>query len=647
MLFFPLKAASVFRRAFGSLGFVVLMTVFSTQIARAQGAQADKLGPDDVVNVVVLRHPELSIEQQIVSSAGRIQVPAVGDIYVAGKTTAEAADAIEQRLKKTLLRPEVTVLLRSQRLRKIFVLGAVKTTGSYDVKPGFRVTEALALAGGLMALPNQVDGFLNRPGAKPIALDLPAIYADGASKSNYVLRNGDVLQFNERVLRINVAGQINKPGAVNVPIGEGIVQAISLAGGATSEAALSRVVVRRDGRETPVDLYKAIVQGQGEDSFKLRAGDLILVPKAQDRVSVLGAVQRPSFYNIPDGKTMNVSDALAQAGGGNQRAALSRAVLRRADGTQAPLDLYKIIVQGSQDGNATLSNGDSIVVPESLGVTVIGSIGRPGTIYLEESKTPRLTDVLAQAGGLNIRPELARVSITRRTPTVGSKPFTMSVDAAALLLQNDSSQNAEVQDGDVITVAGVKSQVIFISGEVKTPGGYDLREADGLPELLARSGGPTLLASLRRITITHSDGKVQMIDALDAIKKGEGNKIKFQDGDYVVVPQNPNRVLVMAAVKNPGTYALPEDRPLTVGEALSLAGGATDTAKLKQIAILHPSPQGMQRRVLSLNGSKNVQINSSVVLQSGDILYVPQGTQSQSAWDVISRGVGLLSVFGL
>ena len=630
--------------------FLARLTVFALMFAFtsvAANAQAYTLGPDDVLSVTVLRHAEMSVQEQVVPSSGRIQVPAAGDIYVAGKTTSQVAAEITQRLKATLLHPSVTVTLRRQRSQRVFVLGAVSKTGVYEVKPGFRVTEALAMAGGLVGTPDQVDGMLSRPGAKPIALKLVDIYANSDSANNYVLRSGDVLQFTQRVVRVSIAGQVSRPGSVDVPIGQGIVQAIAMANGATPQAALSRVVVRRGGKEIPVDLYKSIVLGRGEDSFKLQAGDLIVVPQSQDRVSVLGAVLKPNYYSISDGTTMSVSAALAQAGGGNPRAALSRATIRHADGTQSPVNLYKIVVQGLPEGDLNLKNGDAVVVPESLGLTVLGTVARPGTFYLEEAKTPRLADVLAQAGGLSLRPEQTRITITRRVPTSGTKPFSMEIDPVALLLQNSWSQNAEVQDGDVISVVGLQSQTVFVSGEVRQPGSFELRAGDGLQELLSRAGGVTLLGSLRQITITHKNGQMQMVDALDAIKKGQASPVKLQDGDYVVVPQNLNRVLVMGAVRSPSAYPLPEDRPLSVGEALALAGGPSDTAKLKEIAILHQTPQGMQRRVLSLKTARNVQTNSGVLLQAGDILYVPQGTQSTSAWDVITRGVGLLSVFGL
>lgn len=634
------------RRSSPFASFRFLMSLLALCLGVGRGAQAQDyfLGPDDTIGVTVLRHPELSVPIQVVPSSGRIQVPGVGDVMVSGKTTSQAAAEIAQRLRTTLLRPEVVVSLVGQRVRRAFVTGAVIKSGPVEIKQGFRVSEIISLAGGLTAAPERVEGILSRVGSKPIVLDLPTILRNSSSSKNVLLRSGDVLRLTERVYRINIAGQVSRPGLVDVPIGSNVVQALSIAGGATSKAALSRVTVKRaNGKEYPLDLYRTVVLGQGADNFRLASGDMILVPEAMERVTVLGAAMKPGYYDIQDGNKLTVSEALSLAGGATPRAALSRARLRHADGKEAPLDLYKISVLGLQDENVTLTAGDAIVIPESKGVSVLGAVTRPGMVYLEESKAPRVADIIGQAGGLAISPELASISISRQTGT--KKPLTLSIDPVALFQRNSWSQNSLVQDGDVIVVSSTRMQTIFVSGQVRTPGAFELKERDGLTALLARAGGATPTGSLRRVTITRRDGRVQMVDALDAVKTGTSISVELQEGDYVVVPENLNRVLVMAAVRTPGMYTIPEDRPLTVGEALAMAGGPADRAKLKEVAILHKTPEGVQRRVLSLNNARDVQVNSSVTLRDGDILYVPVGSQGRSAWDIITRGVGLLSVF--
>lgn len=626
--------------------FRILLSLLAICLGASRGVHAQDyfLGPDDTIGVTVLRHPELSVPVQVVPSSGRIQVPGVGDVMISGKTTSQAAAEIARRLRKTLLRPEVVVSLMSQRVRRVFVSGAVQKSGPIEIKQGFRVSEAVSLAGGLTAAPERIEGILNRVGSMPIVLDLPTLLRNTSSPKNILLRSSDVLRLTERVYRINISGQVNRPGAVDVPIGSNVVQALSIAGGATPKAALSRVTVKRaNGKEYPLDLYRTVVLGQGSDNFRLASGDMILVPEAMDRVTVLGAAMKPGYYDIQDGNKLTVSEVLSLAGGTSPRAALSRARLRHADGKEEPLNLYKISVLGLQDENVTLAAGDAIVIPESKGVSVLGAVNQPGMLYLEESKAPRVAEIIGQAGGLSIAPEMASINISRQTGT--KKPLTLSIDPVALFQRNSWSQNSLVQDGDVIVVSSTQMKTIFVSGQVRTPGAFELKERDGLTSLLARAGGATPTGSLRRVTITRRDGTVQMVDALSAVKTGTSIPVELQEGDYVVVPENLNRVLVMAAVRAPGMYIIPEDRPLTVAEALALAGGPVERAKLKEVAILHQTPEGVQRRVLSLNNVRDVQINSNVTLRDGDILYVPVGSQGRSAWDIITRGVGLLNVF--
>ena len=639
--------------------FCLFFTLFILCSNVAAKAQQYRIGADDVLSVTVLYHPEFSVAQVTVPSSGNIQVPGVGNIYVAGKTTSQLTREVTKRLLNQLRLPEVTVSLITPRVQRVFVLGAITKPGAYDFKRGFRISEALALAGGLTVRPERARGTLSRPRQKPISLNFREIYSNSSSSSNLTLRNGDVLRVTEDIIRINVTGQVQRPGAYDVPRGSGVVEALAAAGGAAPRAALTRVrVTRTGGKVFSLDLYKALVRSAEQQPFVLQTGDLIVVPEARDRINVLGAVLKPGFYDLQDGTRLRVAEAVALAGGSGPRAALSRARVRHDDGTETPVDLYKITVLGLQDGNAEMRDGDAIIIPESRGVAVLGAVSRPGTYYIQEGTQPRLSDVLSLAGGLSVKPEQARISVARARNNVSTdgissgtasgrttKPdFVLQINPVALLELTDLQQNALVRDGDIVTVSAIKTQTIFVSGEVKAPGAFELREGDSVPALLSRAGGPTLLAALRQVSITRQNGESQMVDLFDAVRNGKTVDIKLREGDYVVVPQNMNRVLVTPAVRNPGLYPIPEDRPLTVGEALVLAGGSLDNARLKQVAIFRQTPNGIQRSVFSLDNVKNGVSPLNTVLRSGDVLYVPPGgVQKPSFWDYVSRGVGVLT----
>lgn len=106
-----------------------------------------RLGPEDVVTITVQRHPEFSSEV-LIPSDGVVNLPVCGKVQVSGLTTQELTQLVTKGLSERLRKPEVVVTLKSQRMQRIYVTGAVAQPGVYDLKPGWRVLEALTAAGG-------------------------------------------------------------------------------------------------------------------------------------------------------------------------------------------------------------------------------------------------------------------------------------------------------------------------------------------------------------------------------------------------------------------------------------------------------------------------------------------------------------------
>lgn len=107
----------------------------------AAGLQAAQppylLGPEDVLDVAVLRHPELSQSQVVVLADGTIDYPIAGKIQAGGLTTLQLAAAIAQGLSAELRSPQVTVTVSQPRQRRIYVDGQVGQPGVLDWKPGW------------------------------------------------------------------------------------------------------------------------------------------------------------------------------------------------------------------------------------------------------------------------------------------------------------------------------------------------------------------------------------------------------------------------------------------------------------------------------------------------------------------------------
>jgi polysaccharide export outer membrane protein len=328
-----------------------------------------RLGPEDVLSVTVLRHPELSVDQVSVTADGKIQLPVAGSILVAGRSVSEAQALIADALKSRLVSPEVTVAVKQSRPDRVFVIGSISKPGVYDLQAGWRVTEALASSGGFTNRPEMIAGSLFRLNGESKPLDLIALLGDGNSPANLPLLAGDVLSFTEKTIRVSIAGQVQRPGMYDVPVGASVVEALALAGGAAPRAALSKVEVkRRNGDVLPADMFRVMILGDMGTMPPLEAGDLVMVPESKARVAVLGAVNRPGQYDIEEGATPKVSDAIALAGGSVKRARINQIAVMRAENGETKrivVDLDHVLHQGKVAEDIPILSGDIVYVPDA------------------------------------------------------------------------------------------------------------------------------------------------------------------------------------------------------------------------------------------------------------------------------------------
>jgi polysaccharide export outer membrane protein len=106
------------------------------------------IGPEDVLQIHVWKHPNLSVTVPV-RSDGKISMPLINDILAAGLSPQNLTDNIAERLKKYIENPTVSVILESINSLKISVSGNVNAPGVYKIGPEISLVDALSLAGGL------------------------------------------------------------------------------------------------------------------------------------------------------------------------------------------------------------------------------------------------------------------------------------------------------------------------------------------------------------------------------------------------------------------------------------------------------------------------------------------------------------------
>ena len=105
------------------------------------------VGIADVLVISVWKEPDFS-GPVVVRPDGIITVPVVGDIHVAGLTTLQVQDILTEKLKSVVTEPQVTVIVRDIRSRKVYLVGKVGRPGGVSLTGHETVLQVLADAGG-------------------------------------------------------------------------------------------------------------------------------------------------------------------------------------------------------------------------------------------------------------------------------------------------------------------------------------------------------------------------------------------------------------------------------------------------------------------------------------------------------------------
>ena len=106
------------------------------------------IGIGDILRITTWKEEELSMEEVLVRTDGKISFPLVNDVEAAGLSPVELKRAIEAGLKEYVFNPVVTVHVASPNSQMIYVLGEVIRTGEYPLIKHLTVLQAFALAGG-------------------------------------------------------------------------------------------------------------------------------------------------------------------------------------------------------------------------------------------------------------------------------------------------------------------------------------------------------------------------------------------------------------------------------------------------------------------------------------------------------------------
>lgn len=208
-----------------------------------------QMGTGDVLRITVYGQPDLTTEARI-GGGGSITFPLIGDVKLIGSTPSQGEAEIGRRLKKGgfILDPNVNLNVVQYRSQQISVLGRVNRPGKHTLEKVSRVSDALALAGGVVIDGADTVTLVRERNSKTEYrdIDIIALFKVGGEMSNEFVLDGDIINVTRQPV-FYIYGEVQRPGSFRLEQNMSLVQALSMGGGLTSRGTQRGIkILRRD-----------------------------------------------------------------------------------------------------------------------------------------------------------------------------------------------------------------------------------------------------------------------------------------------------------------------------------------------------------------------------------------------------------------
>jgi protein involved in polysaccharide export with SLBB domain len=277
-----------------------------------------------------------------------------------------------------------------------------------------------------------------------------------------------------RSIEVYVLGQARSPGRKVVGSLSTLINALFETGGPSVRGSLRGIELRRAGRIiTRIDLYEFIARGESKGDMPLEPGDILYIPPAGPQVAMLGSVNEPAIYELPQGGG-SLQSVLALSGGLPTLAAPQKAQLERVDAQRQPARYVQDIALDGAGLNTALQGGDIVTVfqisPQfANAVTLQGHVASPMRYAYREGM--RISDLVVNNNflvpvsywlrvntGANIpgldKPEVnLEYATVQRLDPIRLRTETIPFNLAKALL-GDKTENLSLKPGDLIRVYG-------------------------------------------------------------------------------------------------------------------------------------------------------------------------------------------------
>lgn len=560
------------------------------------------LGPGDGVSIDIWGGVAQRL-QRVVDPSGRLALPEVGTVEVAGRTLGDVQHVVQAALRTQFHDVEADVSLSRIRSVRVYVVGEVENPGPYDISSLSTPLNALYAAGGPTSRGSLRHLRLYRGQQLVQEIDAYDLLLHGVHGDVAKIQSGDTVQVPPMGPEVTVDGMVMRPGIYELRDESNLAQVLELAGGVLPSGTFRHVEVERVvAHQTHTMLQLNMPETNDEQAvnlaladFKIQDGDKVriwpILPYSDKTVYLDGHVFHPGKYAYHDG--MKITDLIH-----SYSDLLPEPYRRHAEIIRLEAPDYKPEVMAfnledalaGKEQDLALKPFDTVRVfgrydfEDQPVVTVSGEVRDPGD-HVTNGLT-RLRDAIYLADGPTPDAELNDAQVFRHTEDGKLKVISVNLTQA---LAGDPKDNILLEPKDRIFIHRDLNKVdpptVTIAGEVARPGKYPLGEDMSAADLVRLAGGFkrgafTETADLTRYEMVAGKsvaGEIVAVPIAKAMAGEPDTDVRLHDGDVLTIKQIAGwtdvgaSIMVKGEVTHPGTYGIQEGERLS--SILQRAGG--------------------------------------------------------------------------
>ena len=606
------------------------------------------VGPGDNINLNLYgkTNSQLTV---VVDREGKINVPELGPIHVAGLSFQELKAMMKEEVKQRAIGLSVLTTLGELRSVRIFILGEANRPGSYTVSSLSTITNALFVSGGIKKTGSLRNIQLKRNGQLVSTFDLYDLLLKGDTSDDVRVLPGDVIFVPPVGKTVGIGGEVKRSAIFELKDETTFADLVQLSGGFLPTTYLPATKVNRidtTGQRTILDMD---LSNSENLQRTLNNGDLVrvfsILDSLEDVVSITGHVYRPGNYAFNEG--MHIGDILADIKDVLPNVDLSYALIRRetpvnreiyfeqfalrevfAGQTVALAPRDKVIIfanDGERDaliaGDIARLRGQTALNEPAKVVSVVGPVKQPGSYPLMQGMSVK--QLLQAAGNLTLTAEEEYAVIIRRNAQRDVEVVTLNLSDDALLatsLQEEDQlyvfgkdQNPATRLTSVIaqlraqTLLNEPAKVVGVTGQVVYSGSFPLSPNMTVRTLLSAAGNLTLDAEEEyAVIIRRNEQRDLEVLTLNLTDEKLLNIVLHSEDQLYVFGKDQDRAdalaPVMARLAGQATKdfenqlitingqvrfpgTYPYSKGMTIPEIVLAAGGLTESAYLDEIEI--------------------------------------------------------------